>query len=417
MRGRGSATLHTKMTTPPEVDLDLATGCWNEGRLADAEHLVRHLLDVSPNHPMALQMLGALCARQGRAAEALAPLQRACALQPDSASALHNLSNVFALLGRRDEALASLEASLALEPDNPVALMTQARMLMELQQPIHALRKIERALTLQPDWALAWQCRGDVLAMLMEAGMNRRTAAVASFQRALELGGDAEELSFSLAVLGEGAPPAEVPAKVVRALFDAYAPNFEQHLTRSLNYRTPEHIGQVLQRANLQGALGEVWDMGCGTGLCAPLLRPLAQRLVGVDLSPGMLKVAQGRGTYDALHCADIVTSLQGRQADIDLLVAADVFVYIGGLDAVFDAATRALRRGGHLLFSIEANERSDSDFTLLPTRRFAHAIAYIERLAATHGFRLVERQHSVLREELGQEVAGWVVLLQIVRP
>ena len=37
----------------------------------------------------------------------------------------------------------------------------------------------------------------------------------------------------------------------------------------------------------------DILDAGCGTGLCGPLLAPYARRLVGVDLSDGMLKHAR----------------------------------------------------------------------------------------------------------------------------
>ena len=43
-----------------------------------------------------------------------------------------------------------------------------------------------------------------------------------------------------------------------------------------------------------------VLDAGCGTGLCGPLLRPYAKRLVGVDLSSGMLERA--RAAVGAAH-------------------------------------------------------------------------------------------------------------------
>jgi predicted TPR repeat methyltransferase len=399
------------MSTSSNEDLAPAIACWNEGRLADAEALLKPMLAADPDHGLALQLLGAVYGQQGRAAEALPPLQRAATLQPDSASAHHNLGNVLAMLGRREEALASLAASLALQPANPAALMTQARTLMELHQPVQALRSIERAQTLEPRWALAWQCRGDVLALLIEAGMNRRDDAIAAFHRALELGGDAEEIAFSLAAIGEGAPPTSMPAQAVRALFDTYAPSFEKHLVESLNYRTPEHIGQMLEQTGLRGPLAEVWDLGCGTGLCAPLLRPLAQWLVGVDLSPGMLDVARARQAYDELLCADVVAGLQDRRADIDLLVAADVLIYIGDLQPMFEAARRALRPGGHFVFSVEAHE--GGDYALLPTRRYAHAVAYLERLAAAHDFDPVDRRRTVLRENRGQAVEGWLLLLK----
>ena len=420
------------MTTSDD-DFASALAHWQAGQLPEAEQALQRLLAHTPEHAHGLQLLGAVFGSQGRAAEALAPLQRAAELQPDSASAHHNLGNVLAMLGRREDALASLGRSLALVGANPAALMTQARTLMELQRPVEALQGVDLALSLEPQWALAWQCRGDVLGLLSGMGMNRRDDAIEAYRRARALGGDAEELDFCLAAIGAAPAPTAAPAQVVSSLFDTYAPNFEQHL-QALHYRTPQHIAQVLQQAcvgSAQSPLAEVWDLGCGTGLCAPLLRPLAQRLVGVDLSTGMLDRAHARDTYDALQCADIVDALLGRVADIDLLVAADVFVYIGDLRAMFGAARRVLRPGGHFVFSIEALEGRlletavapalgpalepalEPGYRLQPTRRYAHSIGYIEGLAAVHGLKVRAREPGVLRENAGLDVDGWVLLLQ----
>ena len=43
----------------------------------------------------------------------------------------------------------------------------------------------------------------------------------------------------------------------------------------------------------------KILDAGCGTGLCGPLLKPWARRLVGVDLSGGMLEKARALQLYD----------------------------------------------------------------------------------------------------------------------
>jgi predicted TPR repeat methyltransferase len=43
-----------------------------------------------------------------------------------------------------------------------------------------------------------------------------------------------------------------------------------------------------------------VLDAGCGTGLYGPLLKWLGARLVGVDLSAGMLAEALKRKAYDS---------------------------------------------------------------------------------------------------------------------
>lgn len=45
----------------------------------------------------------------------------------------------------------------------------------------------------------------------------------------------------------------------------------------------------------------DILDAGCGTGLCADVLRPYAKSLVGVDLSPQMLALAAKQQIYDQL--------------------------------------------------------------------------------------------------------------------
>ncbi|WP_296948762.1 class I SAM-dependent methyltransferase [uncultured Massilia sp.] len=185
-----------------------------------------------------------------------------------------------------------------------------------------------------------------------------------------------------------------------------------------LGYRTPALLDALLRRHG--GMPGSVADLGCGTGLCAPFLRPAATRLAGVDLSPKMLDRARATGLYDELACADIGDWLASQQDAHDLLVAADVLVYIGALETLFARARAALRPGGRLAFSCEALEDgggagagADADYAIRASNRYAHALGYVERCAADAGFTLVEAERAALRREHGADVAGWLVLLR----
>jgi len=116
----------------------------------------------------------------------------------------------------------------------------------------------------------------------------------------------------------------------------------------------------------------QVVDLGCGTGLCAPLFRPLARYMVGIDLSPGMLAIArQQRGhLYDALLQGDGAETLLSASelrhrsggspstgGSVDLVLAADVFVYVGELERTMRACAHVLRVGGLLAFTVEELE------------------------------------------------------------
>ena len=59
-------------------------------------------------------------------------------------------------------------------------------------------------------------------------------------------------------------------------------------------------------RASTPSQRLDVLDAGCGTGLCGVLVAPFARRLVGVDLSDGMLAHAGDKNIYHALIRAEL---------------------------------------------------------------------------------------------------------------
>jgi len=174
--------------------------------------------------------------------------------------------------------------------------------------------------------------------------------------------------------------------------------------------------GAVLVAAALarhvSGTASSTVDLGCGTGLCAPFLRPLSTRLAGVDLSDNMLAQARAAGLYDELACADIGDYLAAHPQAFDLAVAADVLVYFGELDTLFGQVRAALRSGGTFCFSTEALDQGE--FMLLPSNRYAHALAYLERLAARHGFTVLEADNATVRSEQGAELKGHLLVLRV---
>lgn len=267
--------------------------------------------------------------------------------------------------------------------------------------------------------------------------------AVQAYREAEAQGAEPGLVRYALAALGDGATPPTSPAGYVRQLFDQYAPRFDEHLRDRLHYRTPELLvaaalahalgtgavvhapgtGAVVHapgtgpvtHAPMPGAVPQpsglsVLDLGCGTGLCGPLLRPAAARLVGVDLSPKMLEQAQGRG-YDELVCAEAVAYLLGQPAAFDLVLAADVVVYIGDLQPLFAAVWRALRPGG--VFALSTELHTGEGFVLQPSRRYGHGLGYVDAVAQAQGFAGVARQREVLRQEHGTPVEG---LLHVLR-
>jgi predicted TPR repeat methyltransferase len=241
-----------------------------------------------------------------------------------------------------------------------------------------------------------------------------RDEAIAAYRKARELGANAQEVDYALAAIGaEDAPPAS-PQHYVKELFDQYAHRFDEHLRDTLGYRTPEMlIACVLPFLGTAAGARDTVDLGCGTGLCGPLLRPLSRRLAGVDLSPKMIEQSRHRGCYDDLECAELTAYLDRHGGAFDLAMAADVLVYIGDLAALFAAAQRALRAQG--LFALSVESHSGATWLLRATRRYAHSNAYLHALAASHGFTVETLQDTVLRHDHRGDIGGTLAVLRRV--
>lgn len=125
-----------------------------------------------------------------------------------------------------------------------------------------------------------------------------------------------------------------------------------------------------------------------------------------------MIEKAAARALYDALEVGELARALDARPGHWDLLLAADVFVYVGELQTTFAQARTALRPGGWLLFSVERGEASG--FVLRQTGRYVRGEDYLRRLVEAGGFVLRAREEAVLRREQGADVHGWLYALQV---
>jgi predicted TPR repeat methyltransferase len=205
----------------------------------------------------------------------------------------------------------------------------------------------------------------------------------------------------------------------LRATFERFAPSYDATLA-ALDYRAPALVAAALNQA-LAGAGGagrryprfDVLDAGCGTGLCAPLLRPHARRLIGADLSAAMLARADALGLYDELAEAEISSYLAKRFARLDVVAAADALVYFGDLSCVLLAVASALRPGGILVFTAE-HERDPAaapqGFRLYPHGRYGHTDEYVRRTITTAGLALTSLERHDVRRERHAPVPGLVV-------
>jgi len=380
------------------------------GNAAGAEPLYARALEADPtlagthnNHGNALRALG-------RLQEAAAAYRAAVAHGLHEGMAHYNLGSVLRQAERHGEADDAFRQSLALRPDHAEAWNNRGNLLRDLGRFGEAAIGYRRALALRPDWADAHDNLGAVLYLLHEQGWVEEAAVLA---RQWRRDHPANPLArhIGAAIAGEEAD-ARAPDDYVRQTFDLFAEEFDRKLAE-LDYRAPSLLAGLLAEEERRSGL-DVLDAGCGTGLCAASLRPYARRLVGVDLSDGMLDRARARGLYDELKAAELVGFLAERPGAFDLVIAADVFCYFGVLDEAFAAARAALRPGGRLAFTVEELEPADGRPHRVATHgRYAHAEAYIRAAVAGAGLAIRRCDHDRLRYESGEPVMGLVVLAE----
>ncbi|ACL56531.1 class I SAM-dependent DNA methyltransferase [Methylobacterium nodulans] len=272
----------------------------------------------------------------------------------------------------------------------------------------------EQVLERVPAYVPAWLLLGRAREALAAEDPAARERARRAFAAALDLDpDDALGARLRLAQLGEQAGEAALSPAYVRALFDGYADRFERHLVEGLGYRAPAMIREALLAAARDRPLPfrRALDLGCGTGLAARALDDLVDRIEGVDLSPGMLAEARRLGRYAALHEAEIGTFLAGHPPQgVDLVVAADVFVYLRDLGPVFAGVARALVPGGLFAFTLQAHDGAGA--VLGPDGRYAHGEALVRREAAAAGLAIVTLAAASTRRERAEDVPGWLAVL-----
>jgi predicted TPR repeat methyltransferase len=338
---------------------------------------------------------------------AVASYNQAIALKPNHAAAFYNRGNALQELRRIEDALASYNQAIALKPDYADAFNSRGAALADLGHYDEAVASYNQAIALRPDYADAFNNRGYALQAL-----KRLDEALASYTQAVLLAPNNVISRHMLAACISDPHCERAPEVYVRKFFDHYAPHFDESLTR-LQYRAPQLIAERLTRSVTPSGDLEVLDAGCGTGLCGPLLKPFAARLVGVDLSVGMLVEAAKRELYDELVEAELGAYLTAHPSSFNIIVCCDTLVYLGRLEDTVAAAATALKPDGLLLFTLEhlAGGGDNRHYRLAPTGRFSHSADYVRATLANAGLVDVITDPIIPRLECGEPVYGLLVI------
>ncbi|NNM59164.1 MAG: tetratricopeptide repeat protein [Legionellales bacterium] len=403
-------------------------------RMDEAQHYFEQIVALYPSHDAANFQLGNIAYQRKQLDQALVFYEKI----PYHLNAQLNMGSIFLEKGLTEKAIEKFIYVLSLEPKHLFAHSNLAALYVTQKDFDKAISHYYEILSQDPDYYTAhfnlgaiymqqrkWETAAYHLAIAIRLQvndpdahdnfattllkLNRIDLAKEHYQRALALRPEDEIAAYRLAALTGTNQPEKAPGTYIQMLFDNYADNFDHELMDSLQYKVPEAIHHLACRYLNEQTELRIVDLGCGTGLAGRYFVTKAKQLIGVDLSSNMLKIAEKKHIYDNLIEEEMATALTAWKNEIDLIIAADSFVYIGDMHELLTNAHQALRDGGYLIFTTESGYQQD--FQLTDTGRYLHHADYLKRLATETGFEVLELIQVKLREQKGVPVNGYLVM------
>lgn len=392
----------------PQAQNNLGTLLYRIGQYSEAASILEKSVRMDPKAVDTHYNLANCYIQLDRWLDAAAHYKEVLKLRSEHLGALHNLGITLCSLKQFEEAKPLLKQVIEREPNNIDALFHLSVIYSALGETMLAKECYEKILTLAPNHA---NSHHNIATLYLH--LNQPEKALSHYQTALKLEPDNKTARHMIdALLGktstEGAPP-----EYVRALFDQYAYNYNQHVKDKLHYQVPHLLrSAITPYLSTQMTPWQVLDLGCGTGLCAPLFADITGKMIGVDVSPNMIEVAKYEGGYHKLYAMDILSYLNTTQDKFDLILSADVFVYFASLQEVFQACRLVLKPHGLFAFSIE-NLAEPQDFLLKKTGRYAHSFDYIQKLCKLTHFSIESENEVILRYQDENPVIGKILILR----
>ncbi len=224
-----------QQTTAIQQSINLGIQHHARGDLPKAEGIYREVLQIQPNQPVALHLLGLIAHQVGENNIAIDLIGKSLVIQPDDAEAHNNLGVVFSELNKLDEAITSYHKALAIKPDYSEAHFNLGNTLKDLGELEKAAESFLTALATEPNNTEIHNNLGVVLNKL-----NKLDEAAASFHNALAIQPDNAEAHNNLGVtLSEQDKQEEAIASFQNAL--AVNPDYAE---------THFNLGNALRKLN-----------------------------------------------------------------------------------------------------------------------------------------------------------------------
>ena len=140
----------------------------------------------------------------------------------------------------------------------------------------------------------------------------------------------------------------------LRERYDAWAADYDSDLS-DMRWKAPQAGAARCHHFAKPGA--EILDAGCGTGLVGVALAEMGhERIVGFDLSAGMLQRSAERGVYSELHQGSLLEHLAFDAGRFGSVVSVGVFTLGHVEGSAFAELARVTAPGGHVSITFRAD-------------------------------------------------------------
>jgi len=189
------------------VLLNKAIGLHVAGRLDQAQPIYQQILETDPNHPIALNQLGAIALQSGNFSYAVELITLATNHKPDYAEAYNNLASALLELGQTEKALSNYHKAIDIKHDYINAHNNLADALISQGQPEQAVKYYKKALAINNDYFKGHNNLGNALMTLGQPNL-----AVASYHKAISIRPDYFEAHSNL---GNAMAELDMPDKAI----------------------------------------------------------------------------------------------------------------------------------------------------------------------------------------------------------
>lgn len=377
------------------------------GLLDEAVNSLKKAHNINNNHPQVHNNLGSLYILQSEYSKAKPFIEKAISIDPKYSDAHSNLAEIHKYFQNTDRAIESYLRSIELNENNINAYVGLGSLYTYQANYKKSEYYLNYALKLNPYHSEALFNLG-----FMHYLNKSYELASTYFKKTIELNPDHQYASYLLSAITGQDSPEKSPESYVKGLFDHYAETFDEHLVNDLKYNVPVTMHSIFIEFAKPVQTKNLLDLGCGTGICGEKFNGICTHITGVDLSEKMIEKAREKNVYNKLHTVDIYDFINNSSLKYDLVIAADVFIYIGNIREIVKTIYSQQEDYGYFLFSIEKSSNHEN-FHLRSTGRYSHSVNYIQTILNDTSYNIIKSLPTIIRNEKGIDIDGIVYLCQ----